>query len=464
MFMDENFLLQGKTARALFHEVAKDLPIIDYHCHLPPAEIANDRRFASITQAWLGGDHYKWRLMRIAGVEEKYITGDGGDFEKFYAFAKTIEKAIGNPVYHWTHLEMQRYFGIFEPLTARNAEKLFARMNEQIADPSFSARNLITRSNVEVICTTDDPVDTLVHHRAIAANPIHNCTVRPTFRPDRAVLIDRDDFADYVALLSQASGVEIRSFADFLKALENRVEFFHENGCRLSDHDFGKLPAVIGNEAGASAAFDKKLNGGTLTMEEADGFKSCVMLVLAGLFAKKGWAMQLHCGAQRNNSTKMFTAIGKDTGFDTMSDYEVAFRLSRLLDAMEQTYGLPKTILYTLNPKDNYPMIALCGCFTAPGVAGKTQFGSAWWFIDHKEGMEKQMTDTANMNLLSAFIGMLTDSRSFLSYPRHEYFRRIFCNLVGRLVDNGEYPDDWELLSSIVAGVSYENAKAYFAF
>ncbi|HHX73019.1 MAG TPA: glucuronate isomerase [Clostridiales bacterium] len=464
MFMDENFLLMGKTAQTLYHEVAKPLPIIDYHCHLSPAEIANNRRFSSITQAWLGGDHYKWRLMRIAGVDEALITGNGDDFEKFLAFAKTIEKAIGNPVYHWTHLEMQRYFGIFEPLTAKNAKDLYDRMNQQIAEPSFSARGLIERSNVEVICTTDDPVDTLEYHRAVAADPIPNCTVRPTFRPDRAVLIDKSDFSDYVTLLSKAANVKIETFSDFLAALESRVDFFHENGCRLSDHDFGTLPSVIGTEHGAAAAFEKKQNGGTLSAEEADGFKSYVMLFLAGLFAKRNWVMQLHCGAQRNNSTKMFNAIGKDTGFDTMSDYEVALRVSRLLDAMEQSVGLPKTILYSLNPKDNYPMIALCGCFTAPGVAAKTQYGSAWWFIDHKEGMEKQMMDTANLNLLSTFVGMLTDSRSFLSYPRHEYFRRILCNLVGRLVDNGEFPADRELLSSIVAGVSYENAKAFFQF
>ena len=462
--INDNFLLKNETARDLFHNVAKDLPIIDYHCHLSPAEIAADCRFSTITEAWLGGDHYKWRLMRLCGVDEEYITGKADDFEKFLAYAKTLETAIGNPLYHWTHLEMRNFFGIDEALTAENARELYDQMNRVLARPETTARNFIVSSKVETICTTDDPVDDLANHKAIAANPVKNCTVRPTFRPDRAVLIEKPDFADYVATLSRVSGVNIASADDVVKALFARVDYFAANGCKLSDHDFGRLPAVIGTAADAEAAFAKKMNGGCLSGDEADRYKSYLIIRLAGYFAEKDWTMQLHCGAMRNNSTKMFNAIGKDTGFDTMSDYEVAMSLSRLLDAIEQQAALPRTILYTLNPKDFYAMLALCGCFTAPGVRGKTQFGSAWWFIDHKDGMERQLRETASLNQLSNFVGMLTDSRSFLSYPRHEYFRRILCNLIGTWVEDGEYPADRKLLAKIVAGISHDNAAAYFGF
>lgn len=463
-FMHENFLLKGKTAQNLFHSVAESLPIIDYHCHLNPAEIAGDRRYQTITEAWLGGDHYKWRLMRLAGVDETYITGDADDFDKFLAYAKTLECAVGNPLYHWTHLEMHHFFGIDDALTADNARELYDHMNAVLAKPETSARSFITSSNVEVICTTDDPIDSLEWHQAIANNPVSGCTVRPTFRPDRAVLIEKDDFADYIGKLAEVSGVQIQNAEDVLKALYRRVDYFAENGCRLSDHDFGRLPATQADAAEAQRVFAKKMNGGTLTTVESDGYKSYVLFCLAGYFAKKDWTMQLHCGAMRNNSTKMFNRIGKDTGFDTMSDFEVASSLSRLLDRIDRESELPRTILYTLNPKDFYAMLALCGCFTGTGVKGKTQFGSAWWFIDHKDGMEKQLRETASLNLLSTFVGMLTDSRSFLSYPRHEYFRRILCNLIGTWVDDGEFPNDPALLNRIVAGISHDNAKAYFGF
>ncbi|MBR6741101.1 MAG: glucuronate isomerase [Clostridia bacterium] len=460
----DDFMLRTETAKRLYHDYAENLPIIDYHCHLSPAEIASDKRFASITEAWLGGDHYKWRLMRINGVSEDYITGQADDFEKFMAYAKTLETAIGNPLYHWTHLEMKRFFGINEYLTADNARKLYDQMNEMIVSPEFSAKRLIERSRVETICTTDDPVDSLEYHKAVAAEPIKNCTVRPTFRPDRAVIIERDGFDEYMRLLSAASGITVDSFDSMKKALSNRIEFFHDNGCRLSDHDFGKLPEVICDEALASNAWEKRANGGVLTDREIDAYKTCIMLYLAGEFSKHGWTMQLHMGAMRNNSSRMFASVGKDTGFDTMSDYETAYRLGRLLDAIDSYAELPRTVLYSLNPKDNYALAALCGCFTAPGVRGKTQFGSAWWFVDHRDGMEKQLRDTASLNLLSCFIGMLTDSRSFLSFPRHEYFRRILCNLLGEWVENGEYPKDQALLSRIVEGICYKNAKDYFAF
>lgn len=462
-FLDEDFMLKGKTARKLYHEYAENLPIIDYHCHLNPAEIANDRRFDTITEAWLGGDHYKWRLMRINGVDESLITGNGGYYEKFEAYAQTLETAIGNPLYHWTHLEMKRFFGIDRPLTKANAREMYDRMNAVLKEPEFSARGFIKRSNVQAICTTDDPADTLEFHKAIAAKPVEGCTVRPTFRPDRAILIERPDFCDYMKALEKASGIAISKLDDLLAALYNRVDYFHENGCRLSDHDFGMLPLERGSEAEVKEIFDRRMSGKELSLSEQEKYKTYMISQLADCFAQKGWTMQLHCGAMRNNNSRMFALIGRDTGFDTMSDYELAFRLSRLLDGIEQSGRLPKTVIYSLNPKDNYAIAALCGCFTAPGVRGKTQFGSAWWFVDHADGMERQMRDTASLNLLSCFVGMLTDSRSFLSYPRHEYFRRIFCNLVGRYVDEGEYPCDWALLRRIVEGVCYENAKEYFA-
>lgn len=462
--MDENFLLRGKTARRLYHDVAKKLPIIDYHCHLSPAEIASDKRFNSITEAWLGGDHYKWRLMRISGVEERCITGDAGDFEKFYAYAGAIQTAIGNPLYHWTHLEMQRFFGINEPLNVKNARRLYDKMNEMLKDRSFSARGFIERSNVTQICTTDDPVDSLSRHEEIAKNPVKNCTVRPTFRPDRAVLIEKPDFPDYMRLLGTAAGMNVNSLDDVIKALKARIDYFDAHGCRLSDHDFGRLPSRIATEKEAAETWEKRMSGVIPSIHEQDGYKAYIILRLADYFKEKDWAMQLHCGAMRNNNTRMFNQIGKDAGFDTMSDYETAYSLSRLLDAIDSENALPRTVLYTLNPKDYYGMLALCGCFTEPGIRGKTQFGAAWWFIDHIDGMEKHLRETSSLNLLSVFVGMLTDSRSFLSYPRHEYFRRIACNFIGNLVDNGEYPSNDELLFEIVSGICYNNAKSYFKF
>lgn len=463
-FMDENFLLEGKTARRLYHNYAEKLPIIDYHCHLSPAEIASDRRFKTITEAWLGGDHYKWRLMRIFGIDEKLITGDGDDYEKFYAYARTLETAIGNPLYHWTHLEMKRYFGINEPLSAKNAKKLYDKMNEMLAKPEFSARGFIERSNVVQICTTDDPVDSLSCHQQIAENPIKNCTVRPTFRPDRALLIEKPDFPEYMSLLGKAAGIAIKSLDDVIAALKARIDYFEKHGCVLSDHDFGRLPACVASPKEAEETWEKRMSGIIPSVAEQDGYKAYMLLRLAACFKEKDWTIQLHCGAMRNNNTRMFNKIGKDTGYDTMSDYETANSLSRLLDALDYQNALPRTVLYTLNPKDFYTMIALCGCFTEAGTRGKTQFGSAWWFIDHKDGMERQLRESASLNLLSVFVGMLTDSRSFTSYPRHEYFRRIMCNFVGNLVDSGEYPDDEELLEKIVSGICYDNARDYFKF
>ncbi|MBQ1224227.1 MAG: glucuronate isomerase, partial [Oscillospiraceae bacterium] len=403
-FMTEDFLLKNETAKILYHEVAEKMPIIDYHCHLSPAEIASDKRFSSITEAWLGGDHYKWRLMRLGGIDEELITGKGCERDKFRAYASVLETAIGNPLYHWSHLEMKRYFGISEPLNSENADKLFDTMNERIAEKDFSAKGLIKRSNVRVICTTDDPADDLANHKALAADPIENCKVLPTFRPDKAVLIDRPEFVDYMKTLSDAAGMPVNSADDCYKALVNRIEYFASVGGKLSDHDFGRVPSKIAGDAEANRIWEKRMNGGELTACEEDGYKGWIIVKLAAKFAELGWTMQLHVSSMRNNSTKMFGRLGKDTGYDIMSNYECAYDLSRLLDAMDKQGAMPKTVLYTLNPKDFYPMIALCGCFTDSGVKAKTQFGSAWWFIDNRDGMEKQMRDTASMNLLSAFV------------------------------------------------------------
>ena len=463
-FMDADFMLKNAVARELYHETAAKMPIIDYHCHLSPAEIAADKRFSSITEAWLGGDHYKWRLMRLAGIEEEKITGDAPERDKFRAYAAALETAVGNPLYHWSHLEMQRFFNISEPLTAANADRLFDAMNERIAQPDFSAKKLIARSNVRVICTTDDPADSLAYHRAVAADPVPGCRVLPTFRPDKAVLIEKPEFAGYMQTLSAAAGRPVDSADACLAALTDRAEFFAGLGGKLSDHDFGRLPGRVGTDAEAAAVWEKRMNGGELTEDEADAYKGWLIVRLAAVFARLDWTMQLHVGSMRNNSTRMFRTLGRDTGFDTMSDFETAGRLSRLLDRMDADGVLPRTVLYSLNDKDYLPMIALCGCFTAPGVRAKTQFGSAWWFLDHRDGMERQLRETASLNLLSAFVGMLTDSRSFLSYPRHEYFRRILCNLLGTWVEDGEYPRNMEPLSAIVEGGCYTNARDYFGF
>lgn len=461
-FMDENFLLNNDTAVELFHNYAKDMPIIDYHCHLSPKEIYEDKQFKNITEAWLYGDHYKWRAMRAYGIEEKYITGDASDYDKFMAWARVIPKTIGNPLYNWTHLELQRFFGIYDVLSEKTAPAIWEKVNALLCSKDFSAKQLISKSNVETLCTTDDPADSLEYHIKIKEDKNFKVKVLPTFRPDKAVNISKEDFSDYIKKLSEAYGKNIESYDTLLEALDSRANFFHSVGCRISDHGLDYVPYKEASKEEVSQIFLKALNGETITREEEDKYKTYTLKFLGSIYSKLGWAMQLHINAFRNNNTRMFKKIGPDTGYDSVNDSSVAYELSNLLNSLEKDNSLPKTILYTLNPKDNYVLATLMGCFQGDKIKGKMQFGAAWWFLDTKEGMLDQMKTLASVGLLSCFVGMLTDSRSFLSYPRHEYFRRLMCNLLSEWVENGEYPYDIELLGEIVKDISYNNAKEYF--
>ncbi|BDG36132.1 glucuronate isomerase [Saccharococcus caldoxylosilyticus] len=462
-FMDENFLLSNETAVALYHQYAKQMPIIDYHCHLSPKEIDEDKQFKNITEVWLYGDHYKWRAMRANGIDEAYITGSASDYEKFLAWAKTVPMTIGNPLYSWTHLELRRFFGIEEILNETTAPMIWERANSLLSEPSFSARNLIKKFAVEVICTTDDPVDSLEHHQNLKNDPSFTTKVLPTFRPDKGLEINRDGFVEWVQKLEQVSGIAIKTYDHFLEALESRIAFFHSVGCRLSDHALDDVVYEEETPEDVSNIFLKRLKGEKVSLHEERQYKTVTLLHLAEMYAKRGWAMQLHIGALRNNNSKMFQLLGPDTGYDAMNDREIAKPLVKLLDSLERKNALPKTILYCLNPKDNHTLASIIGSFQG-GVPGKMQFGTAWWFNDTKDGMIAQMKTLANLGLFSRFIGMLTDSRSFLSYTRHEYFRRIVCRLLGEWVEEGEVPNDLDFLGSIVQNISYYNAKNYFSF
>ena len=447
----DNFMLKNPTAIKLYGMV-KDLPIIDYHCHLSPKMIAENYRFRNAFDLFLGGDHYKWRQMRTGGVDERYITGDADEYEKFLAFAGIMPYLIGNPIYHWTHLELKRYFDIDEPLSPKSAKRIWDRVNECLEKDEFTAQNLILRSGVEVICTTDDPADTLEYHEALSSFPTK---ILPTFRPDKIVDINKDTFLPYV------SSIGITEFDALCTWIRERIAHFHAHGCRLSDHAMEYVPFAVGD---AAAAFKKRLAGEALTDSETDAFKTALLRVCAEEYVKLGWTMQIHIGALRNNSQKCYEALGPDTGFDSINDLCIAEKLSAFLNHLEYADCLPKTILYTLNPKDNYVLGTMLGNFQCGPTKGKIQFGSGWWFNDQRDGMEAQMRALANLGTLSYFVGMLTDSRSFVSYPRHEYFRRIMCNLIGEWVEDGEYPDDEEMLREIVTGIAYYNAKSYFGF
>ncbi len=463
-FMGKNFLLSNDTAQELFHNYAASMPIIDYHCHINPQEIAEDRKFENITQVWLGGDHYKWRLMRACGVDEKYITGDASDREKFQKWAETLPKAIGNPVYHWSHLELQRYFGYHGILNADTAEEVWTLCNEKLAEDSMSVRNIIRQSNVEVICTTDDPVDDLKWHKKLAEDPEVDFKVYPAWRPDKAMNIEKPEYCDYVAKLSEVSGIEINSFRSLISALKNRMEFFDSMKCCVSDHGINYTVYKPVSEEEVEAIFAKKAAGEELTALEADQYKTMFMLAMGREYHRLGWVMQLHYGTKRNSNRLFYEKLGPDTGYDCINNDAPAAQLADFLDALNVTDELPKTIIYSLNPADNALIDTICGCFQDSSAVQKVQHGSAWWFNDHKPGMEAQMTSFANESVLGNFVGMLTDSRSFLSYARHEYFRRILCNLVGTWVEDGEYPYDIKALRAIVEGISYTNAKNYFNF
>ena len=450
-FINEDFMLKNETAKKLY-KMVENLPIIDYHCHLSAKEIAENRRFKNAYELFLGGDHYKWRQMRTNGVDERYITGDADDYEKFLAFAKTMPHLIGNPLYHWTHLELKRYFGIDETLSEKTALNIWHRCNAMLERDDFCAQELIIRSGVETLCTTDDPMDTLEYHEALLNFPVK---ILPTFRPDKAVEIQSEAFLTYI------KANNINSYSRLLSWINERIDYFNAHGCRLSDHALTYVPYALGD---AEAVFEKRLSGEQISDREADVFKTEIIRSCAKKYASLGWAMQLHIGALRNNNRRMFERLGPDTGFDSINDLEIAEPLSRLLDSLEYEDSLPKTILYTLNPKDNYVLGTMLGNFQKAPTPAKIQFGSGWWFNDQRDGMIAQMTSLANLGMLSKFVGMLTDSRSFVSYTRHEYFRRILSNLIGTWVEEGEYPADFEALEEIMTGICYYNAKNYFGF
>ena len=463
-FMDKDFLLSTPTAQELYDDFAAKVPVLDYHCHINPQEIAENRKFENITQVWLGGDHYKWRQMRSNGVEERYITGDAPDREKFQKWAETLEKAIGNPLFHWSHLELQRYFGYTGVLNRDTAEEVWNLCNEKLQEPSMSARNLILQSNVTLICTTDDPADDLKWHKILAEDDSFPVQVLPAWRPDKAMNLEKPDYGQYLETLASAADMDIQSFEDLKAVLKSRMAFFNEMGCRASDHGLEFVMYVPAADEEVEAIFQKRLNDEPVTREEELKFKTAFMLFVAAKYAEMGWAMQLHYGCKRDNNTGMFAKLGPDTGYDCINNYAPSGQIADYLNALDQKGNLPKTVLYSLNPNDDEAIGTIVGCFQNSDAVGKIQQGSAWWFNDHKTGMTKQMTSLANLGLLGNFIGMLTDSRSFLSYPRHEYFRRILCELIGNWVENGEYPKDMKMLERIVKGISYNNAVRYFGF
>lgn len=462
-FMDKDFLLSTDTAKALFHNYAATTPILDYHCHINPKEIAEDRKFDNITQVWLGGDHYKWRQMRSNGVDESFITGNASDREKFQKWAETMAKLIGNPLYHWSHLELQKYFGYTGYLNGDTAEEVWNLCNEQLQN-KWSARSLIKASNVTLICTTDDPIDTLEWHKQIANDTSFDVQVLPAWRPDKAMNVEKPDFADYMKKLSAVSGVTVQNFASLKDALKNRMAYFTECGCSVSDHALEYVMFVPASEAEVDAIMAKGLNGQTVTKEEELKFKTAFMLFVAKEYNRMNWAMQLHYGCKRDNNAYMYQQLGPDTGFDCINNYAPSAQMADFLNALSATNEIPRTVIYSLNPNDDASIGTIIGCFQDTAAAGKLQHGSAWWFNDHKVGMTNQLTSLANLGCLGNFIGMLTDSRSFLSYTRHDYFRRILCEMIGGWVENGEYPDDQKALEQIVRGISYQNAVKYFDF
>jgi glucuronate isomerase len=463
-FLNEDFLLETKTAQRLYHDYAAGMPIIDYHCHLPPDQIAGDHNFSNLTQIWLNGDHYKWRAMRANGVPEAYITGDKSDWEKFEHWAATVPYTLRNPLYHWTHLELQRYFDVHELLSPTTAKRIYEECSEKLKSPEYSVRNLISKMNVEVVCTTDDPLDSLSHHQKIKQDE-YGVRVLPAFRPDKAMeASDPEALNEYMSRLEALTGSPITDFTGYLAALKSRHDYFGENGCRLSDHGLEHLYAEGYTELEIKIIFTRIRSGQALSPQEAAQFKSAMLYHFACWDHDKGWVQQYHLGALRNNNIRALSEAGPDTGYDSIGDFSQGKALSRFLNKLAADGKLTKTILYNLNPADNELMATMAGNFNDGSVAGKMQFGSAWWFLDQKDGMTKQINALSNMGLISRTIGMLTDSRSFMSFPRHEYFRRLLCNLFGNDIENGELPDDMEWTGKIIQDICYYNAKNYFDF
>ncbi len=483
-FMDKNFLLTTKTAQKLFHKTAKNLPIFDYHCHLDPKEIAENKKFSNLTEIWLGGDHYKWRQMRAAGFSEAIITGKADDYDKFLAWAETLANSIGNPLYHWTHLELQRYFGIYEPLTLQTAPEIWNKANRILQTEELSIKGIFEKFNIYAVGTTDDPADSLEWHRQIAAGTAKigkiKTKVLPSFRPDNALTIEKSTFSAYIRRLESVCNKMILSVTDLTAALKDRLDFFIENGCKVSDHAFDFPPFAFlhsdstKNLKALNDVFKKALNNEPVSDLEAEAYKTYLLAELANAYSQRNIAMQLHLSVIRDTNKNAFKALGANTGFDAVHDYQITEKLANLLSYMSRESSLPKTILYSLNPKDYYPLATIAGAFQGDSAeteklpankkttAGKIQLGAAWWFLDNKDGIRDQLKTLGNLGMLSSFIGMLTDSRSFLSYPRHEYFRRILCGLIGEWVENGEFPNNMEKLSEIVKNISFYNAKAYF--
>lgn len=461
-FMDADFLLDTETARTLFREGAQDTPIFDWHCHLSPKEIYENKEPEDIAALWLGGDHYKWRAMRSFGIAEEYITGGASGYEKFKAYASMMPACIGNPLYHWSHLELQRYFGIAEMLSEKTADDIWKRANERIRAGGFTPRNLIKKSKVAALCTTDDPADSLEYHQLLKEEKGFDCRVLPAFRPDKALGIELPGFPAWLSAMEQTVGERITSFAALCAVLKRRIAFFDALGCRASDHAFTHVPYAEASELQLEEIFEKGAAGEPISQWEMDAYRTALLQVLAREYARLGWGMELHIGAMRNNNTRMFKALGPDTGYDSCADDTAVQNLSPLLDSLEVEGNLPKTILFALNPKDNYVLSTMLGNFQNSDAPGKLQFGSAWWFNDHIDGMREQLRTLANTGVLGRFVGMVTDSRSFLSYPRHEYFRRILCGMIGEMVEAGWYPADMDTLIQIVKDISYNNAVRYF--
>ncbi len=456
-----NFLLENKFSEELYHEYASKMPLIDYHNHLSPKQLCDNIRFDTITQAWINGDHYKWRAMRTLGIDEKYVTGTASDREKFDQWAFTIPYTLRNPLYHWTHMELSRYFGIEEALNPKSSERIFRDTTEKLATPAYSSQNLISRMNVEFLCTTEDPTDTLEHHQKLAKSDF-NVKVGTAFRPDKAILIANAGYNAYMDELEKAAGMSISTYDQLCNALYARIKFFHENGCRICDHGLEQLYAIDFTESEIRSIFERKRSGKDTTKKEAQKFQSALLLFLSKSYHEFGWVQQFHLGALRNNNGRMFHKLGPDTGWDSIGDFSQAQGLSKFLNTLDIEDKLTRTIIYNLNPSHNEVMATMIGNFNDGSVKGKVQWGSAWWFLDQKDGMTDQLNILSNMGLLSCFIGMLTDSRSFLSFPRHEYFRRILCNLLGTEIQKGELPNDMEWIGKLVQDICYYNAKEYF--
>lgn len=462
-FIDDDFLLHSRSAQQLYHDFAASMPIIDYHCHLPPQDIARNTQYENLTHIWLHGDHYKWRAMRTNGIDEKYITGDASDYEKFEKWAETVPYTMRNPLYHWSHLELRRYFDIHCILNEKTAAATYDTCTELLQTDAYKVQPLLQKMNVEVICTTDDPIDTLADHQALAKQDLPYI-VLPAFRPDKAIFIDSESFTSYIDQLGQSANREIHNLADLLEVLETRADFFHQMGCRLSDHGLEQMYSADFTDDEVDKILKKRLAGKAIFAGEALVYKSAILYHLGRLYHSKGWTQQFHLGAMRNNNSRMMRQLGPDTGFDSIGDYSQATALARFLDRLDDEDKLAKTILYNLHPGDNEVIATMIGNFNDGSIAGKLQFGSGWWFLDQLDGMEKQMNTLSNMGLISRFVGMLTDSRSFLSYPRHEYFRRLLCNLFGEDIEKGLLPNDIPWIGKLIQDICYHNAKSYFNF